>query len=133
MPIPRLTRSFDGSPLLLRQRPPILNMKHKFPHSLATAYHQPPPPMPCTFHAPRLPAPAFQNVTLQPLFPLSTMLTSVPHLLSPSQLPWLKCHSVEVFPDLPVGMKPPLLSLTPCLSYIAPITTSVHIYLWFSD
>lgn len=28
---------------------------------------------------------------------------------------------------------PPLLSLTPCLSYGAPIITSIHIYLWFSD
>lgn len=28
----------------------------------------------------------------------------------------LRCHSQEVFPDLPVPMKPYLLSLTPCLS-----------------
>ena len=38
----------------------------------------PRPPVPCTFHAPGLPASALQNVTLQPLFSLSTMLSSVP-------------------------------------------------------
>lgn len=49
MPIPRLTRSFDGSPLLLRQRPPILNMKHKFPQS---GHGLPPTPAPHALHLP---------------------------------------------------------------------------------